>query len=126
MKKKKLTFKVAYLIYLLVLIVLVAGATLYVSRLLRQYEDTLPEKYVEDAMNELAEKAADKTLWHQYILPETETGKYEADVNVEEEYMVRFAQGEKEFVQKDGDYPEDELYYTIYHEYTDYKENRFV
>lgn len=113
MKKKKLTFKLAYLIYLVVLIILVAGATLYVSRLLRQYENTLPEKYVEDAMNELAKKAADKTLWQQYILPDTETGKYEEDMNVAEEYMLRFAQGEKEYVQKDGDYPEDELYYTI-------------
>ena len=113
MKKKKVTFKLAYLIYLIVLIILVAGATLYVSRLLRQYENAMPEKYVEDAMNELTKKAADKTLWYQYILPDTETGKYEADMNVAEEYMLRFAQGEKEFMQKDGDYPEDELYYII-------------
>ena len=113
MKKKKLTFKLAYLIYLIVLVVLVTLATFYVSRILKQYENALPEKNVEAAVLEMEEKALDKTLWYQYILPDTNPGKYEENIDVAEEYMIRFAHGEKEFVQKSGDYPEDELYYTV-------------
>lgn len=113
MKKKRLTFKLAYLIYLVVLVVLVALASLYVSRLLQQYEDTRPEKYVETAVDELMQKAADRTMWNQYILPDAITGKYEENMDVAEEYMRRFTVGEKEYVQKSGDYPEDELYYTV-------------
>ena len=86
MKKKKLTFKLAYLIYLIVLVVLVTLATFYVSRILKQYENALPEKNVEAAVLEMEEKALDKTLWYQYILPDTNPGKYEENIDIAEEY----------------------------------------
>ena len=51
--KKKLSFKMIYIVYVSVLVLLVALATLYVSRLLKKYEDTMPEQYVKNAYEEL-------------------------------------------------------------------------
>ena len=115
MKKKKLTFKAAYLIYLIVLAVLVALASFYVNNLLQQYEDTRPEKYVENAIEELKKEAAEGKIWQTYFLPKTETGEYETTINVEKAYEARLINGELEYFQKSGDYPEDELYYVVHH-----------
>lgn len=115
MKSRKLTFKTAYFIYLGVLVVLVALASLYVSRLLQKYEDTRPEKYVENAIAELTARAADGTLWQTYFLPELEfeMSKYEAGLDVQAEYERRLLERETEYVVMNGDFPEDELYYTV-------------
>ncbi len=111
--KKKITFKKAYLIYVAILAVLVASASLYVSRLLQKYEDTMPEKYVEDAFLELADKAKEGTLWQQYFLPEFETGEYEAGLDVEDAYTQLIQNCQPEYLQESGEYPEDELFYTV-------------
>lgn len=111
--KKKMTFKKAYLIYVAVLTGLVLVASLYVSRLLQKYEDTMPEKYVEDAFGELVNKAKEGTLWQQYFLPEFETGEYEAGLDVENTYAQLIQNCQPEYLQENGDYPEDELYYTV-------------
>ncbi len=113
MQKKKSVFKIAYLIYLGVLVVLVVFATFYVSRLLQKYEDTRPESYVENAIEDLKELAVEGTLWNSYFLPEFETGKYEAGLDVEKEYENRLVNGNVEYYQKSGDYPEDEMYYLV-------------
>ena len=111
--KKKITFKKAYLIYVVVLAVLVLLASFYVSRLLQKYEDTMPEKYVENAFCELVNKAKEGKLWQQYFLPEFETGKYEAGLDVEAAYTQIIQSCQPEYLQENGDYPEDELYYTV-------------
>lgn len=115
MKSKKLTFKTAYFIYLGVLVVLVALASLYVSRLLQKYEDTRPEKYVENAIEELSNKAAEGTLWQTYFLPEFEfeMSEYEMGLDVQAEYVSCLLERETEYAVKSGDYPEDELYYLV-------------
>lgn len=113
MKKKKLTFKIAYLIYLVVLVVLVVLATLYVSRLLQKYEDTRPEQYVKNVIEELSVKVAEGTLWQQYFLPETNPGEFESGLDVAEKFEACLMEGNIDYFQKSGDYPEDELYYTI-------------
>lgn len=114
MKEKKSIFKIAYLIYLGVLVILVALSTLYVSRLLQKYEDTRPESYVENALEEFKTLAAEGTLWNRYFLPEIETGKFETGLDVEKEYEKRLTEGSVEYYQKSGDYPEDEMYYVIH------------
>lgn len=114
MQKKKSIFKLAYLVYVGALAILVALATLYVSRLLQKYEDTRPEQYVENTLEELRVKASDGTLWNQYFLPETQTGKYEADVEIEKEYAARLMNENVNYYQKMGDYPEDEMYYVVH------------
>ena len=115
MKNKKLTFKTAYLIYFSVLVALVALATLYVSNLLQKYEDTRPEKYVETAMDELKKNAEAGMFWQTYFLPEIELemSRYEDGLDMQAEYVERLVAGKTEYVAKSGDYPEDELYYTV-------------
>lgn len=111
--KKKLTFKTVYFIYVSVLVLLVALATLYVSRLLQKYEDTRPEQYVKNAYEELVAGAKEGSLWQEYFLPEFETGKYEAGLDVEKTYEEIITTCEAKFVEENGDYPEDELYYSV-------------
>lgn len=111
--KKKLTFKMAYLIYVSVLVLLVALAALYVSRLLQKYEDTMPEQYVKNAYEEMVLETKEGSLWQKYFLPEFETGEYEAFLDVEKTYEEIVTTCEAEFVQESGDYPEDELYYKV-------------
>ncbi len=111
--KREMAFKKAYLIYVAVLSLLVLVATLYVSRLLQKYEDTMPEQYVKDAFGELVDKAKAGELWQQYFLPEFETGEYEAGLDVEDTYTQLIQSCQPEYLQENGDYPEDELYYTV-------------
>ena len=113
MHKKKSVFKIAYFLYLIVLVLLVAFTVFYVSRLLQKYEDTRPESYVENAIEELRMLAVDGTLWNSYFLPEFETGKYETGLDVEKEYENRLVNGNVEYYQKTGDFPEDEMHYLI-------------
>ena len=111
--KKKLTFKMAYIIYVSVLVLLVGLATLYVSRLLQKYEDSMPEQCVKNAYEELVTFAREGTLWQQYFLPEFETGEYEEGINVQEAYEKMLTECTAEIVMQSGDYPEDEFYYSV-------------
>lgn len=112
--KKKLTFKMAYILYVSVLVLLVALATLYVSRLLQKYEDTMPEQCVRNAYEELVVLASEGTLWQQYFLPEFETGEYEQGINVQETYEKMLTECSAEIVMQNGDYNEDEMYYSVF------------
>ena len=113
MKTKKLTFKTSYLLYVSVLALMVACAALYVSTLLKKYENTMPEKYVENAFAELVSQAKEGTLWQQYFLPESNPGEYEAGINVENKYIALLTDSQPEYVRENGDYPEDEMYYSV-------------
>ena len=112
--KKKWTFKKIYLIYVSVLVVSVAVASFYVARLLQKYEDSLPEQCVENVIDELTAMANEGTLWQQYPYPVTETGFFENNINVAEKYLQCFIDRQVEYFQKTGEYPEDELYYTLH------------
>ncbi len=114
MKKRGRAFKLAYAIYLVVLAVLVVCATLYVRSLLKKYEYTMPEAYVGRAVEELKGKVLAGTLWQDYFLPEATPGEWEKDLDIRKEYEEFFLDGQVEFAQKNGDYPEDELYYTVF------------
>ena len=112
--KKKLTFKMAYIIYVSVLVLLVSLATLYVSNLLKKYENAMPEQCVRNAYEELVTFASEGTLWQQYFLPEFETGEYEQGMDVQATYEKMLTECEAEVVMQNGDYPEDEMYYAVF------------
>lgn len=112
--KKKLSFKMVYILYVSVLVLLVSLATLYVSRLLQKYEDSMPEQYVKNAYEELVRTAKDGILWQQYFLPEFETGEYEKGLDVQETYEKMLTECTAEYTLQSGDYPEDELYYSVF------------
>lgn len=112
--KKKVTFRTVYILYVSVLALFVALAALYVSNLLKKYEDTMPEQYVKNAYEELVQAAKAGTLWQQYFLPEFETGEYEKGLDVQKTYEKMLTDCTAEFVLQTGDYPEDELYYSVF------------
>lgn len=111
--KKKLSFKKVYLIYLSVLVVLMIAAIIYVNILLRQYEDLRPERRVEEAMELLAEDAANGKLFEKYSLPEIRKGKLEEKIDVEKQYLALYNHDDMSFSLKNVTHEEDELFYLV-------------
>ena len=112
-KKKKITFLKVYLVYLAVLAVLVTAAVLYVNSVIHQYEDTRPEKYVKEAVQLLNEEIAGGEFWTNHSIPAISVEKYEKQKNVQMEYLNLFSEEDLEYVQKIGEYAEDELVYEV-------------
>lgn len=77
MKKKKITFKKVYLIYVIILLAASVAAVLYVSLVLRQYEELLPEKKVQAAMSQLTQDAGTDAFFAKYGIPVMQGSKYE-------------------------------------------------
>ncbi len=113
MKKRRITFKLAYLIYLGVLIALVLAAVLYVASLLRQYESAQPERSVRSAAAELAAEAAGGDFWSRYGLPEAVPGAFERGRDLQTEYRA-LLQGEGlDFTPAGGSRGADERLYNV-------------
>ena len=87
MKKSRVSFKRAYLIYVGVLAALVLAALAYVYFLLRQYEASQPEQQVWQAVEDLSAQAASGTFLEQYPLPQPEPGAYEQGRDILQEYL---------------------------------------
>ncbi len=110
---KKISFKKAYLIYVAVLAVLVIVATLYINRLLHQYEDSMPEQIVKKEAEELQKQAAEGTFFETYTLPEVSPGVYEEHLDVKRKYLAQFLDGEFVCVKTNEAATEDELVYAV-------------
>lgn len=113
MKTKGFTFKKFYLAYVLLLVIGMIAALMYVSSILRKYEETLPECYVKEAMETLTEEASAGTLWNNYNLPPVEPGELEKHLNIQEAYLDLYKNGELTFSQNNSASTEDELCYHI-------------
>ena len=85
-KKKKVTFKQVYLIYVALLVIAAVTAVIYVNSTLKEYERLLPEKQVEAAMSKLSEDAGSDAFFEKYVLPQIEGGRFEAQFNLKEKY----------------------------------------
>ena len=77
MKKRKISFKLIYLIYVLILAALVTAAVLYVRSLLFDYEASQPERHAQNAVTQLAADAATGDFWTKYDLPEIVAGPFD-------------------------------------------------
>lgn len=69
---KKLSFKMAYLIFIGVLVLISVFVIIYVANVLNNYESHQPIVLVEDTLEDLRAKAKDGSLWNEYKLPEGE------------------------------------------------------
>ncbi len=111
--KKKITFKRVYLIYLAIVVVTLVAAIIYVNVLLHKYEDLRPEVRVEEAVAELKASAADGTFWSKYSLPAVEKGKFEANRDIQGEYLDLYQSDNLKYAAKSGMHAEDELIYIL-------------
>lgn len=111
MKKKK--FKHFYLVYLGLLAVVVLGCVIHVYRLLGLYEDLIPEKQVQDVLDELVVDAKTGDFWEKYCLPKVEVCSFEEGLDVKARYLSLFTDGEPFFTAQSGAHEEDELLYAI-------------
>ena len=63
MSSKKITFRLVFAAFAIILAAAVAASLLYVRGLLRRYEASQPEKQVEAVAETLANEAENGTLW---------------------------------------------------------------
>ncbi|MGN1003906.1 MAG: hypothetical protein ACI4O5_03640 [Oscillospiraceae bacterium] len=113
MKKRKVSFRLIYLIYLGVLAALVLSAVLYVGSLLRRYENSQPERRVWEAAAALAADASQGDFWSKYTMPEVTPGRFEQGRAVQEEYLALYNEEELSINSAGGTHPEDELLYNV-------------
>ena len=125
MKKKLLSFKFWYIVYVGILVILIIVAVFHVRGVLQYYEAALPEKKVEAAMEQLISDAETGKFWTKYFLPEVVVGKYEEQFDIQSEYLTQFKTGEVEYVQKRSE-SEDELYYNLVNDGTILAEIKLV
>ena len=111
MKTRKVSFKLIYLIYVLLLAALVTAAVLYVRSLLKEYEASQPELLARTAAAQLVADAAGGGFWDKYNMPEITAGPFEQGRDVQEEYLALYAGSEPAVsLTASG---EDELVYSV-------------
>jgi len=110
MKKRSLSFKLIYLIYVLILAALVTAAVLYVRALLFDYEASQPECHAQAAAEQLCADAASGDFWSKYALPEVVAGPFEQNRDIKTEYLALFEQDSLTVSQTGSS--EDALFYT--------------
>lgn len=113
MKKKGLTFKKIYLIYLLILAVGMAAALFYVNSILHHYEESLPESCVHRVADTLVAEASQGNLFTSYSLAAATPGELESHLNLQEAYQKLYTDGELTISQQSSASTEDELVYHI-------------
>ena len=119
MKKRKVSFQLIYLIYVLLLVALVAAAVLYVRSLLKEYEASQPELLVQNAVTQLADTASSAAgFWSQYALPAVEPGPFEQDKDVQNEYLSLLHAEDLTITKQNVSLAEDELLYLVSHDGT--------
>ena len=112
MKKRRISFNLIYLIYVLLLAALVTAAVLYVRALLFDYEASQPEVQVQAALSQLISDADDaEDFWVKYALPEVTAGSFEQNCDIQAEYCSLFKDAALTVSQTGS--AEDELVYTV-------------
>ena len=91
MNQHRLSFRLLYIIYVVVLAALVTAAVLYVRSLLKEYEASQPELLARAAAAQLSGSAAAGDFRERYDLAEVTPGPFEQDRDVLEEYLALYA-----------------------------------
>lgn len=112
--KNKNIFKWSFLAFAGVMVILIIASLLGMRGMLKQYESEQPEYQAKAALAQLASDAKDANgFWDKYLLPETEVGDFEKDIDVKSEFLGLFKEEDMSFAIKNGSYGEDEMRYTI-------------
>jgi len=113
MKRSKASFRKGFLIYLAVLAVLVAAATLRVRAVLRSYENAQPEHRMEEVVAELRAAAADGTFFQKYRCAVPEPGALETGIDVRRAYLALCADEQVTYTKAPGHLDEETMHYTV-------------
>lgn len=111
-KKPKLSFKFKYLVAVMLFLCVSLLAVAYVWTLLDEYENSQPERRVEEQIELLRESAIDGTIWNKYALPEIPASQYE-DTDFRELYTTLLKNNEVSYKLKPGTFSETSLVYEI-------------
>lgn len=93
--------------------ILCIACVMYVTSLLRDYEDSQPEKKVEEAIAILSRDAADGSIWKSIKFPEIEAGPFESEIDLKSEYTKLLTSEGLEYSAAHGIHAEDELVYNV-------------
>ena len=111
--KSVITFKLVYLMFLSLMAVIAAAVIVYVRMALGEYRDSLPERVVEAQIESFRRAASDGTLWDEYPLPETKTGKFEKNIDIKSYYAGLLLDEGVSYTLKAGSDTETEKVYNI-------------
>jgi len=87
--KKKNIFKLSYLIYVGVLVILVSAAILYVNSVLNEYENEHPQRHLENAVSLLQKEAENGALWKKEGVPSMEGGEFEPSSDPKKDFIKK-------------------------------------
>ncbi|MBR6558687.1 MAG: hypothetical protein IKT70_06710 [Clostridia bacterium] len=111
--KKRGKFKYIYLLYLFTLLILAVAAVLYVSSLLRSYEEAQPEKRVYEAIDKLIIDSRSGKLWSDIGFDKISVSKYEAGRDLKGEYTDMLSSDDLTIAKKAGGTTSSEQVYTV-------------
>lgn len=111
MKQRKISFRLIFLIYILLLAALVTAAVLYVRALLFDYEQSQPELQAENAVTQLISDAHAGDFWAKYRMPDISSGPFEQSLDIQAEYLALYEEDKLAVTQRAG--TGDELFYTV-------------
>ena len=112
-KKFAVTFKLVYFLFLCLMVILAVTAIIYVRISLGEYRDSLPERVVEAQIESFRSDISEGTLWDKYPLSESETGKFEANIDVKTYYADLLTDDGVTYALKAGSVTETEQTYNI-------------
>lgn len=113
-KKEKHIFWWVYLGIFLITVAFVGMSVMSVKSLLVEYEQRQPDTQVRLAIKQLAEKAASpEEFCKEYAITIPEPGKYEADLDIEKDYLALFSDPDTDYAVKPGSASENEMGYII-------------
>ncbi len=85
-KRNGKIFKISYLVYVSVLVILIGMALLYVNSVLSEYENEHPQRHIEKAISLLKEEASSGELWKKEGAPSLENNDFETSSNPQKLY----------------------------------------
>lgn len=112
-ERKRLSFWKLYLIYVIILAAGVLAAVLYVNGQLTRYEELLPQRRVEEAVEKLKADAEKGELWSRFGMADVAAGSFEKHLDVKKAYQDLYVAEEVTFRQLNIAHAENELYYRV-------------
>lgn len=113
-RRSKQIFRLAYLVFAVVMAAAVTVCSLYVMGILKEYEANQPEHQVEAVIEQLVSDASSqKGFWEKYSLEDVIPSVYEKDTDIKGDYLKLYTENKLSYTAKNGIYPENELHYVI-------------
>ena len=111
--RRNSNFKFAYIVYVAILVIICAGALIYVRLLLAEYENSQPERKIEEQIEQIKEMSREGTIEDYIEFSKVTAGKFEKDRDIRADYYKMLAEDELTYDVRAGDFSDADLTYDI-------------